>query len=151
LVLTYLSRGSYFGEMGLLPPVFRVRAKGLKPGQTAEMAVSSTPVMLGRAPGRDGFAVPWDEYISREHATLQVEAKQLRVSRVESGKNPLTFRMKPVDSARVAPGESFVIGETTFEVLEDPLQAGRRTATCSAVDFVQLVRIKADDFAAMLS
>ena len=33
LVLTYLSRGSYFGEMGLLPPVFRVRAKGLKPGQ----------------------------------------------------------------------------------------------------------------------
>ena len=34
LVLTYLSRGSYFGEMGLLPPVFRVRARGLKPGQT---------------------------------------------------------------------------------------------------------------------
>ena len=41
LVLTYLSRGSYFGEMGLLPPVFRVRAKGLKPGQTAEGAVST--------------------------------------------------------------------------------------------------------------
>jgi len=36
LVLTYLSRGSYFGEMGLLPPVFRVRAKGPKPGQSAE-------------------------------------------------------------------------------------------------------------------
>ena len=43
-----------------------------------------------------------------------------------------------------------MIGETTFEVIEDPLQAGRRTATCTAVDFVQLVRIKADDFAQML-
>ena len=50
LVLTYLSRSSYFGEMGLLPPVFRVRAKGLKPGQVAETAVSSATQILGRAP-----------------------------------------------------------------------------------------------------
>jgi Fe-S-cluster-containing hydrogenase component 2 len=35
-------------------------------------------------------------------------------------------------------------------VIEDPLQSGRRTATCTAVDFVQLVRIKAEDFAKML-
>jgi len=32
MVLTYLSRGSYFGEMGLLPSAFRVRAKGAEPG-----------------------------------------------------------------------------------------------------------------------
>ena len=32
-------------------------------------------------------------------------------------------------------------------MIEDPLQSGRRTATCTAVDFVQLVRIKAEDFA----
>ncbi|HEY2012198.1 MAG TPA: cyclic nucleotide-binding domain-containing protein [Bryobacteraceae bacterium] len=151
LVLTYLSRGSYFGEMGLLPPVFRVRARGLKPEYVAETAVSSATQVLGRAPGGDGFTVSWDDYLSREHASLRVEGKQLRVARLESGKNPITFRMKPVDSAWVSPGESFVIGETTFEVIEDPLQAGRRTATCTAVDFVQLVRIKADDFAKMLA
>src|SRR3954452_21789995 len=152
LVLTYLSRGSYFGEMGLLPPVFRVRAKGVKPGQTAEAAVSGSPLTLGRAPATpDGLAVPWDEYISREHVTLRVEGKQLRVARLPSGKNPITFRMKPVDSALVSPGESFLIGETTFEVLEEPLQAGRRTASCTAQDFVQLVRIRADDFAHMLA
>ena len=29
----------------------------------------------------------------------------------------------------LSPGESFVIGETTFDVIEDPLQSGRRTAT----------------------
>ena len=151
LVLTYLSRSSYFGEMGLLPPVFRVRAKGLKPGHVSEAAVTSTALVVGRAPGKDGFAVPWDEYISREHATFRVEGKQLRVNRMESGKNPVTFRMKPVETALVSPGETFVIGETIFEVIEDPLQAGRRTATCTAVDFVQLVRIKAEDFALMLA
>ena len=151
LVLTYLSRSSYFGEMGLLPPVFRVRAKGLKPGHVSEGVVSSTPVTVGRAgEGMDTLAAPWDEYISREHATMQVEGKQLRVARLGSGKNPITFRMKPVETALVSPGESFVIGETTFDVIEDPLQSGRRTATCTAVDFVQLVRIKADDFVKML-
>jgi CRP-like cAMP-binding protein/Pyruvate/2-oxoacid:ferredoxin oxidoreductase delta subunit len=151
LVLTYLSRGSYLGEMGLLPPMFRVRAKGLKPGQTAETTVSSKAVTVGRAPsGLDTFSVPWDEYMSREHATMAVEGKQLRVERTASGKNPITFRMKPMDAALVSPGETFVIGESTFEVIEDPLQSGRRTATCTAVDFVQLVRIKADDFARMM-
>lgn len=152
LVLTYLSRGSYFGEMGLLPPVFRVRAKGLKPGQTAEAAVSGSALTVGRAPGSgDALSVPWDEYISREHVTMRVEGKQLRVARLASGKNPITYRMKPVETALVSPGETFVIGETTFEVLEEPLQAGRRTATCTAQDFVQLVRIKADDFARMMA
>jgi CRP-like cAMP-binding protein/Fe-S-cluster-containing hydrogenase component 2 len=150
LILTYLSRGSYFGEMGLLPPVFRIRARGPKPGQSAEAAVSSTDVTAGRDPSAGGLAAPWDEYISREHAALRVEGRQLRVTRLASGKNPVTFRMNPVDTALVSPGESFMIGETVFEVVEDPLQAGRRTATCTATDFIQLVRIKAEDFARML-
>jgi CRP-like cAMP-binding protein/Fe-S-cluster-containing hydrogenase component 2 len=151
LVLTYLSRSSYFGEMGLLPPVFRVRARGLKPGNIAEAAVSDMELTVGRSPGISGaLAVPWDEYISREHATMRVEGKQLRVTRLGSGKNPITFRMRPVDTALISPGESFMIGETSFDVIEDPLQAGRRTATCTAVDFVQLVRIKAADFAQMM-
>src|SRR5215831_2074865 len=151
LVLTYLSRSSYFGEMGLLPPVFRVRARGLKPGTTAETVVSDNPVTIGRAPGQgESIAVAWDEYVSREHASMWVQGRQLRVTRLGTGKNPITFRMRPVDSALVSPGESFVIGETTFEVIEDPLQCGKRTATCTAVDFVQLVRIRAEEFSRML-
>jgi len=152
LVLTYLSRGSYFGEMGLLPPVFRVRAKGLRPGALAEVSVSAQTVALGRLPGSpQSLAVPWDEYISREHATLRVEGTQLRVTRLESGKNPILFRMRPMETALVSPGESFAIGETTFDVAEEPLQTGKRIATCTAVDFLQLVRIKAEDFARMLA
>jgi CRP-like cAMP-binding protein/Fe-S-cluster-containing hydrogenase component 2 len=152
LVLTYLSRGSYFGEMGLLPPVFKVRARGPKPGTGVDTEVTSEPVTVGRAPSGDGcMAVPWDEYISREHATLVVEGKQVRVTRLDTGKNPILFRMTPVETALVSPGDSFVIGETTFDVIEMPLQAGKRTATCTALDFVQLVRIKADDFVQILA
>ncbi len=152
LVLTYLSRGSYFGEMGLLPSVFRVRAKGPKPGQAVEGIVSSAPVHVGRAPaGPESLAAPWDEYISREHATMRVEGRQVLVERLPSGKNPLIVADKPAELALLSSGDTFIIGETTFEILEDPLQAGRHTATCTAVDFVQLVRIKRDEFNSMLA
>ena len=46
--------------------------------------------------------------------------------------------------------ESFVAGNTTFEILEDPFLTGKRTATCTSMDFVQLVKIKAEDFSALL-
>ncbi|HYM13481.1 MAG TPA: cyclic nucleotide-binding domain-containing protein [Bryobacterales bacterium] len=151
MVLAYLSRGSYFGEMGLLPPAFRARAKGGNAGQLAEAVVSREPLPCGRAPaGERVLAVPWDEYISREHFELRVDGKQVRVTRLAGGKNPITFRGQAAETILISPGESFLVGGTTFEVLEDPFQAGLRTATCTAVDFVQLVRIKAEDFAKML-
>jgi CRP-like cAMP-binding protein/Fe-S-cluster-containing hydrogenase component 2 len=151
LVLNYLSRGNFFGEMGLLPPAFRVRARGPQPGQIAEGAVAAQPVRGGRAPESEpALLVPWDEFISRDHFQMCVEGNKVRVTRLASGRNPITFQMRPSDSFLISPGESFVVGNTTFEILEDPLQAGRRTATCTAVDYVQLVKMKAGDFAAML-
>ena len=33
MVLTYLSRGGYFGEIGLLPSAFRIRARWAGPGR----------------------------------------------------------------------------------------------------------------------
>ncbi len=152
LVLAYLSRGSYFGEIGLLPPAFRVRAKGNQAGQISEGVLSRQPLICGRSPAQQpSLAVPWDDYISREHFELSAEGKQVRVQRVAGGKNPITYRMQPADSFLIGPGETFLVGSTTFEILEDPFQNGRRTATCTAMDFVQLVRIKADDFAEMMA
>ncbi len=151
MVLAYLSRSSYFGEMGLLPSAFRVRARGTAAGQIAECALSREQLICGRsAEGERALAIPWDEYLSREHFEMRAEGRQVRVRRLPSGRNPISFRQQPLDSFLVSPGESFLAGGTTFEVLEDPFQAGRRTATCSAVDYVQLVRIKAEDFAGML-
>ena len=152
MVLTYLSRGSYFGEMGLLPPAFRVRARGGAAGQLAEAVLAREPLIVGRAPGGERtLAVGWDEYLSRDHFEMRVEGNQARVNRLPTGRNPISFRNQPTNSFLASPGESFVVGGVAFEVLEDPLQAGRRTATCAAMDYVQLVRIKAEDFARMLS
>jgi CRP-like cAMP-binding protein/Fe-S-cluster-containing hydrogenase component 2 len=152
MVLTYLSRGSYFGEMGLLPPAFRVRGRGTQPGQIAEGVLSRQPLICGRAPDGDAqLAIPWDDYLSREHLELVPEGKQVRVKRTASAKNPITYRMQPADNFLIGPGDSFLAGNTTFEIIEDPFQTGRRTATCTAMDFVQLVRIKAEDFSAMLA
>ena len=50
-----------------------------------------------------------------DHVTLRVEGKQLRVARLPAGKNPITFRMKPVETALVSPGESFIIGGLSQE------------------------------------
>jgi len=154
MVLTYLSRGSYFGEIGLLPPVFQVTARGEKPEYRTRVRVGREPVVVGRAPEVDGdgrLETPWDDYISREHFQMVSEGKQVRVTRLPSGKNPITYRMQPADSFLISVGESFLVGNTAFEVAEDSFQTGRRTATCSAMDFVQLVRIKADDFAEMMA
>lgn len=154
MVLTYLSRGSYFGEIGLLPPVFVLRARGEKPGEAAQARVGERPVVAGRAGGdpmAERLDVPWDEYISREHFEARAEGKQVRITRLGSGKNPITFRMQPMESFLISPGETFIAGNTTFEVEEDPFQSGRRMATCTAMDFVQLVRIKAEDFAGMMA
>jgi CRP-like cAMP-binding protein/Fe-S-cluster-containing hydrogenase component 2 len=150
MVLSYLSRGSYFGEIGLLPPAFRVRARGPE-AQAAEIVVGADPVICGRAPLNKGLAVLWDDYISRDHFQMRAEGKQLRVALLDTGKNPITYRNRPATSLLVSPGESFVAGGTTFEVAEDPMRSGRRTATCTAMDFVQLVRIKAEDFAKVLA
>jgi Fe-S-cluster-containing hydrogenase component 2 len=154
MVLTYLSRGSYFGEIGLLPPVFLLRARGDKPGESAQATVGGDTLIAGRGaaaePGHR-LEIPWDEYISREHFEAKAEGKQVRVTRLGSGKNPITYRMQPMESFLLSPGESFIAGNTTFEVAEDPFLSGRRTATCSAMDFVQLVRIRAEDFGGMLA
>src|SRR5262249_44896088 len=108
MVFTYLSRGSYFGEIGLLPPVFRLRVRGRLAGQGNETVVSREPVLVGRNPQSDPqsptMAIPWDEYISRAHFTVQVEGKQARVRRVATGKNPIRYQNTTSDSFLISPG-----------------------------------------------
>ena len=152
LVLNYLSRGSYFGEIGLLPPAFRIRARGKNAGEFAEAVLSSQPLTCGRAPSEErSLEISWDSYISREHFSVRVDGRKVRVEQFPGGKNPITYRMQPTASFVAAPGESFVAGGTTFEIVEDRDQTGYRTATCTAMDFVQLVRITAEDFGQMLA
>lgn len=110
--------------------------------------------MVGRAPEVEGdgrLETPSEQYISREHSRWCRRGSRCGCVRLPSGKNPITYRMQPADSFLISVGESFLVGNTAFEVAEDSFQTGRRTATCSAMDLVQLVRIKADDFAEMMA
>jgi adenylate cyclase len=74
-------------------------------------------VVLGRAAGH--WAVPWDEKLSRNHVELYWKDGALHVVRLPSARNPVFFRGQEQDDFALAPGEHFVIGETTFTLVVD--------------------------------
>lgn len=76
---------------------------------------SQEVIRLGRAP-KNGWAVPWDIRISREHADLVLEGGALRVRRLVSARNAIYFRGEPVEEFTVGPGEDFRIGQTVFRL-----------------------------------
>ena len=73
-------------------------------------------IVLGRLGGP--WAVPWDQQVSRRHATLQWNGRQLEVARLPEAHNPIFLRGAEVERCRLAPGEHFVIGQTTFTVAD---------------------------------
>ena len=78
-------------------------------------------IRLGRAP-KDGWAVPWDMRISREHADLMLEADRLRVRRLSTARNSIYLRGEALEEFTVGPGEDFRIGQTVFRL--DPVPSG---------------------------
>jgi adenylate cyclase len=69
-------------------------------------------MMLGR--NCDGFTVPWDNQISRQHATLRVDGQRLHVRKIPAAGNPIFFRGAQTQAFAMDHGDHFVIGETTF-------------------------------------
>ncbi len=94
------------------------------------------PVLLGRAAGV--WAVPWDAHVSRRHATLRYDRGRLRVTRASEAQNPIFFRGKEVAQCSLRPGEHFVIGKTTFTLVEQ-----RVTVTADVPQPVQQQRFSA--------
>jgi adenylate cyclase len=94
-------------------------ATGPEPAQRwRRTLVEGTPVQLGRAP-TSGWAVPWDSRVSREHVELVWEAGQLRVRCLEAARNPVFVRGQAASDFTLGLGEHFVIGATSFRVVED--------------------------------
>ncbi len=75
-----------------------------------------TPVLLGRREG--GWGVPWDPRISRRHARLHFDGNVLTVVRLPEAKNPVYHHGREKDEIEVRPGDSFVIGRTTFSLID---------------------------------
>lgn len=82
-------------------------------------------VRMGRAPA-NGWAVSGDMSISREHLDVSQQGELLCLRCLETARNSISFRGESVREARVPPGESFVLGTTTFQVV------GNRAAAAPA-------------------
>lgn len=86
---------------------------------------SGEKVRIGRAP-RDGWAVPWDRCISREHADLVWDGSTLTVHCLPTAANPILLRGERLRDGQFEPGEKFRIGDTRFEVIVESVE--RQTA-----------------------
>lgn len=93
-------------------------AQGEQPGERWRRALPvGQPVLIGRT--CIPWAVPWDDRISREHVRVTWTGEALRIEQLAEAKNPIFLRGAAVAAATITPGQHFVIGKTTFSVLED--------------------------------
>ncbi len=86
--------------------------RALPPGET---------ICLGRDCGP--WSVPWDDQISRRHAELRRRAARLEVRRLPTARNPVFIAGREAESFELGAGEHFVIGRTTFTLVDDQVRA----------------------------
>jgi adenylate cyclase len=75
---------------------------------------------LGRT--SEPWAVTWDDRISRQHATFRWTGSNLDVSRLKEARNAIFYRGQQREQFFASVGEHFVIGQTTFTVLDQQVQ-----------------------------
>ena len=107
--------------------------KVLEQGQT---------IRVGRT-AKQGWEIPWDRMISREHADLSLDDGRLRVQCLEAAGNPIIYRSQSVREALVAPNEWFQIGHTTFHAssLIDSESDEAAAKVSAPVEFLSLIHI----------
>lgn len=74
-------------------------------------------IRVGRKP-EDGFAVPWDNQISREHIELVIKSGKVVVKKLVTAQNDVHFNGKALQKFKLKPGDQFRIGFTTFQFHE---------------------------------
>jgi adenylate cyclase len=92
-------------------------AQGVEAQQRWRRSLPETQaVTLGRTGGI--WAVPWDHQVSRQHVQLRWTDKGLEVTRLPEARNPVFHRGQEVQWCLLAPGDHFVIGQTTFTLAD---------------------------------
>ena len=96
--------------------MFHLIANGAEAGQSFSRPLSDgVTIRLGRAP-REGWQVPWDLYISREHADIRLEGEQLHVACIEEATNPVYHHGRPLRELAISADDEFRVGKTTFRL-----------------------------------
>lgn len=78
--------------------------------------INGQTIRIGRAP-KDGWTIPWEPRISREHADLLWENERLQVRCLETAKNPIHWRNKSLREIIAVNGDMFRIGQTKFQLV----------------------------------
>ncbi|MCH5373564.1 MAG: adenylate/guanylate cyclase domain-containing protein, partial [Planctomycetes bacterium] len=92
-------------------------AQGIAPQHRWRRSLPKDRVfLLGRDAGF--WSAPWDSHISRSHAELRWHDGQLEVRGLPQSRNPIFFRGQAASSFKIRPGEHFVIGDTTFSLVD---------------------------------
>jgi len=128
------------------------------PRQTWKYQLTALPIKLGRKAPESDWACDWDARISRFHATLTWREGRLFVQRNSSALNPIYCRGQIVDSFDIGVGEQFVIGGTTFTLVEPPPPPVERELatpiselTCSRQELEQIPYTEAETRIKVLS
>jgi adenylate cyclase len=117
-------------------------AQGPEPGDTWRRPLpAGQPLVLGRDAG--AWDVPWERFLSRRHVELIWRDGRLEVRQLPAAGNPLFLRGREVTRCRLAPGEHFVLGTTSFRVADQAASPaagapGLLEATVSAPDLQRL-------------
>ena len=93
-------------------------AQGPRPQDRWRRTLPEPGVLTALGRTSEPFAVAWDDRISRAHANLQWDGHRLQVTRLPVARNAIFYRGQQRDSFAAAVGEHFVIGQTTFTVLD---------------------------------
>ncbi len=97
-------------------------AQGPKPEQRWRRHLPADQIFaLGRAAG--DWSVPWDPFISGQHAQLTWQNGALVVDKLPAAGNPLFHLGHEVSKFSLQPGDHFVIGQTTFTLADNPISA----------------------------
>jgi len=100
------------------PGVFELVAVSREHRKQRRQQVDNGDVIrVGRQPS-DGFAVPWDKQISREHVELVIKSGKVVVKKLATAQNGVHFNGKALQKFKLKPGDQFRIGLTTFQFHE---------------------------------
>lgn len=105
--------------------------------------------IVGRGEACD-IVVGWDPQVSGQHLQFSVSAQYVSLQRLPEATNRIFFEGQPVDTAQLTSGQSFVIGNTRFELqqltlADSPGNTSGRPVQQLAIDRRQLQRVRYDD------
>ena len=111
-------------------------AVGPEPGQRwCRELPAGRSLRLGRSP-ESGWDVAWDRQISREHVDLVFENDLLTVRQIEAARNPIRFEDETTPACAVGYGESFRIGRTVFQLVDESPDTSTPEDTRQIGDYV---------------